>query len=253
MSTDKRIDFIVVGAQKAGTTTLDAYLRQHPNIQMGAQKEVKFFDNDKIYSKGKPDLNYYHSFFDFKEPDIQLFGETTPTYMYWYPTPIRMWAYNPNLKLIFVLRNPYELSYSHWNMTRLRNKEELSFLEAIQQEEARRFKALPYQTRLYSYIDRALYIDQIRRIWNFFPKENTFFIKSESLWQDPAAELNPLFKFLQLDEFDEIEYTKLYTSKYETEMTEEEFNYLTPIFKPEIAHLESLLGWDCSDWLVRKS
>ena len=47
MSTDKKIDFIVVGAQKAGTTTLDAYLRQHPNIQMGANKEIRFFDDEK--------------------------------------------------------------------------------------------------------------------------------------------------------------------------------------------------------------
>ena len=253
MLKEKRIDFIVVGAQKAGTTTLDAYLRQHPSIQMGAHKEVHFFDDDKHYASGKPDINFYHSFFDFNEPNIKLFGESTPIYMYWYPSAIRMWAYNPNLKLIFVLRNPYERAYSHWNMSRIRKEDNLPFIEAVKQEETRRLAALPYQTRPFSYIDRSLYVDQIRRIWNFFPKENTFFIKAESLWQQPKQELNKVLDFLQLSPFDEIEYTKLFASPYTSEMTEEEFDYLSPIFKPEIKHLESLLGWDCSDWMEREA
>lgn len=172
--------------------------------------------------------------------------------MYWYPSPIRMWAYNPNLKLIFVLRNPFERAYSHWNMSRIRKEDNLPFIDAVQEEEKRRLAALPYQTRPFSYVDRSLYIDQIRRIWNFFPKENTFFIKAESLWQNPKQELNKVFGFLQLPKIEEVEYAKLFASPYTTEMTEEEFDYLMPIFKPEIKHLEALLEWDCSDWLLRE-
>jgi len=56
MEIERRIDFIVVGTQKLGTTTLDAYLRQHPNIQMGANKEIRFFDDEKRYSSGTPNL-----------------------------------------------------------------------------------------------------------------------------------------------------------------------------------------------------
>ncbi|MGB7755383.1 MAG: hypothetical protein WBL23_04905, partial [Salinisphaera sp.] len=97
-----------------------------------------------------------------------VFGEATPIYMYWHDAPRRMWEYNPNMKLIVVLRNPIDRAFSHWNMEKSRNAESLSFWDAIQNEEPRCKEALPYQHRTYSYVDRGFYLEQLRRLWRYF-------------------------------------------------------------------------------------
>ena len=65
--------------------------------------------------------------------------------MYWHNAPRRIWQYNPDIKLIVILRNPIERAYSHWNMERSRNAEKLSFFDAIQSERDRCQEALSYQ------------------------------------------------------------------------------------------------------------
>ena len=147
-----KIDFIICGTQKGGTSALDAYLRRHPEICMAISKEVHFFDNEKAFCDGLPDYSLYHSFFS-PQPSHKLVGEATPVYMYWRDATRRIWQYNPNIKLIVVLRNPIDRAYSNWNMERLRNRDTVAFWEAIQNEEERCREALPYQHRIYSYIE----------------------------------------------------------------------------------------------------
>jgi hypothetical protein len=165
----KPIDFIICGTQKGGTSALDAYLREHPEICMADHKEVHFFDNEDNFSRSKPDYSKYHSHFSPKTTH-NIVGEATPIYMYWNDAPRRIWEYNPNVKLIVLLRNPIERAYSHWNMERQRNVENLSFWDAIQNEKERCRETLPLQHRLYSYVDRGFYLGQIRRLWAFFWK-----------------------------------------------------------------------------------
>lgn len=99
---------------------------------MAKTKEVHFFDNEE-YFQGTPDYSKYHEFFT-PEHSHQLLGEATPIYIYWYPSPERIYEYNPKAKLIFLLRTPIERAYSNWNMERLRNSEKLSFEVAIRNE-----------------------------------------------------------------------------------------------------------------------
>ena len=143
------VDFIVAGAQKGGTTALDFYLRQHPNICMATGKEVHFFDTEKFFQGHKVDYDEYHSRFEPNASHV-LVGEATPIYMYWHYAPRRIWEYNSKMKLIILLRNPIERAYSHWNMERSRNWEHLPFWDAIQYESQRCREALPYQHRVYS-------------------------------------------------------------------------------------------------------
>ena len=100
----RAVDFVVCGTQKGGTSALDAYLREHPEICMAVRKELHFFDNEKKFSSGKPDYSKYHDSFN-PQKLHKLLGETTPIYMYWNESPRRIWEYNPNMKLIVLLRN----------------------------------------------------------------------------------------------------------------------------------------------------
>jgi len=117
------VGFLVVGAQKGGTSALAEFLSVHPQICMAEfllghsrictaeSKEVHFFDLGAL-SPGRPS-NYeeYHSFFP-KKPGAIAYGEATPAYMYWKPAAERIYRYNPEMKLIFLLRNPVERAYS---------------------------------------------------------------------------------------------------------------------------------------------
>jgi hypothetical protein len=248
------VDFVIGGTQKGGTTALDAYLREHPEVCMAdksevvsyaaGKKEVHFFDNEGHFADGNPDYSKYHRRFN-PEESHKVLGEATPIYMYWNDAPRRIWEYNPSMKFILLLRDPIERAYSHWNMERIRNADKLSFWDAIKNEEDRCREALPLQHRVYSYISRGLYTEQLRRVWAHFPKDQVLCLKSEDL--DKA--LGRVCEFLQVSPLAGVASKKVHSLPYETGMTEKERDYLRGIFEPEIAKLEQELNWDCSDWL----
>lgn len=214
---------------------------------MASQKEVHFFDNESAFTAAT-DYSAYHSYFDI---DIQgkLLGEATPIYMYWYDAPRRIWQYNPDMKFIIVLRNPIERAFSHWNMESERGFDKLSFWEAITIEEERSREALPLQHRIFSYIDRGYYTEQLRRIWHFFPKRQTLIIKNEELRNSPNDKLQEVSEFLTIDRFANIEHEEVHSRQYLTSMSDAERDYLKEKFFWEIKELESLLDWDCTEWL----
>ena len=239
----------MAGVQKAGTTVLDAYLRHHPAIQMPMKaKELHYFDNEQIFAKGG-DGAFYHRQFPAPIPGY-LRGEVTPIYSYWYDAPRRIWHYNPAMKIILCLRNPIERAYSHWAMERARGMESLDFLPAVKQEQQRCREALPLQHRVYSYLDRGYYSEQIRRLWHFYPPEQTLILRHETLRDQPKATLNRLFDFLGIAALPYVEPQTRHQGKYHRSMTAEEKGFLINVFKPEIIRLESMLGWNCADWLV---
>lgn len=148
--------FLVVGAQKSGTTALDHFLRQHSSVEMAATKEAHFFDDEIVFSKSDVDYSFYYQYFALSA-NAQARGEVTPIYLYWDKAARRIWEYNPKIKLIAILRNPIERAFSHWNMERDRGAESLPFMQAIQSEAERCREALPLQHRVYSYLDRGFY------------------------------------------------------------------------------------------------
>lgn len=242
------VDFVICGTQKGGTSALDAYLREHPEICMADRKEVHFFDNEAHFSINKTDYSKYHAWFSPKKSH-KLLGEASPIYMYWENTPRRLWEYNSNMKLIVLLRNPIERAYSHWNMERSRNADSLSFWEAIKNEKERCSKTLPLQHRVYSYIDRGFYLEQLKRLWTYFPKDKVLIMKSEDLKQKPDEALNRVCEFLQVRRFNNIVAKNVHSRPYVSGINENERNYLQSIFEPEIKKLETELKWDCSEWL----
>jgi hypothetical protein len=244
-----KVDFIICGTQKGGTSALDVYLRRHPDICMAEKKEVHFFDNEDAFRDSTPDYTQYHSVFK-PGSSSQILGEATPIYMYWGDAPRRIWEYNPNVKLIVLLRNPIERAYSHWNMKRELGAEDLSFWEAIQREPERCREALPYQHRVFSYVDRGFYLEQLRRLWSFFPKEQVLVLKSDELKCQPARALKRVCEFLNIEPLNEVEPVNAHSRPYKSPMKPKERQYLRSVFELEIRGLERVLGWDCSSWLA---
>lgn len=244
----RKVDFAVAGTQKGGTTALDRYLRMHPQICMANKKEVHFFDNERLFRTGRPNYAIYHSYFD-ADSQHRLLGEASPIYMYWRSAPKRIWEYNPEMKILLILRNPWERAYSHWNMERDRNAESLTFWSAIQSEPERSREALPYQHRVYSYVDRGFYVEQIRRLWSYFDREQTLILRNEELRARPLETMNRVFDFLGVDSLQEIRPARTHARPYVSEITRREKEYLLHAYEYEIRALERILGWDCSNWL----
>jgi hypothetical protein len=170
--------------------------------------------------------------------------------MYWQPAPQRIQRYNPAMKLIMLLRNPVTRAYSHWNMERARKRDLLSFEEAIRTETERCREALPLQHRLYSYVDRGLYSEQIRRIWSHFPVEQTLILKSEQLQRSPDTALARISDFLGVARFPPVQPRNVHARSYQSPMSAEARSYLREVFSDEVRTLEQMFGWDCADWLA---
>ena len=274
-----RVDFLVAGAQKSGTSALDAYLRLQPEICMAGRKEVHFFDNERIFNEATVDYSsperffpwfglagchiadpddflgdkydLYHSFF-LPHPPQRLCGEATPECMYWYDAPRRIWEYNPAMKLIIILRNPIDRAFSHWNMRRMRpanKRERRSFRDALEIEVRKPPHTLPLQFKE-RYIDRGFYTEQIRRIWHYFPKEQTLFLKTEALRNEPQATMDKVCDFLGVARIDRLPVKNVFSTPYASPLSKEDRAFLKNIYRFEIKKLERLLGWDCSAWLI---
>jgi hypothetical protein len=244
-----RVHFLIAGVQKGGTTSLYQYLLQHPQVVMPDVKEVHFFDNDSNFEGCAIDYTRYHQYFPLRTGPRWIFGEATPIYTYWAPALSRIQAYNENMKLIVLLRNPAQRAWSHWRMERNRGKETLSFSEAIRAEPGRLCAETPRQHRIYSYLDRGLYGTQIRKIWSYFHKNQVLFLKSESFFERPDESVQRAFQFLGLDQ------TCIDTSVVHNQgplskpMPQEDAQYLREFFRNDIHAVAELLDWNCSDWL----
>ncbi len=247
-SVNQRLHFLVVGAQKSGTTALAAYLRQHPQLFLPDEKELHFFDDERL-AWPTPDLTKLHRHFARAQAD-QLWGEATPISMYWDPAAERIWHYNPAMRLIVVLRNPIERAYSHWAMEHARGEDHLSFEQALIQEEERCREALPQQHRVYSYVDRGFYSSQLRRLWRFFGREAVLVLRHEQLRQQPNDCLAAIWQHLGVNQLEQaIPSLERHSRAYDAPMSRAARQRLRRLFWHEIGQLEALLDWDCSAWL----
>lgn len=245
----RKVDFVIAGAMKSGTTALHSYLRQHPDIGMADIKEVRFFDDDKNFQRRKPSYASYHfHFWDVRSRKV--LGESTPMYMYWQKTPGRLWQYNPGLKIIIILRNPLDRAYSHWNMNRHLKKEARSFWNALHFEKEQFSKKPDEQYQGFAYVGRGFYVEQLQRIWTFFPKGQTLVLRSEDVKENPRKTLDGVCHFLEIRPLDQIGKEEGYVLSYDSPMSEREREFLRDALRPEMKKLEKLLGWDCSNWLA---
>lgn len=195
--------FLIIGAQKCGTTSLFYYLSQHSDLRMPIQKEIHFFDLQ--YDKG---IEWYYSLFP-KKPLLKKMhaGEASPYYLFHPLVAERVYKHLPKIKIIVLLRNPVDRAYSHFmHQKKLKNEFMDTFEKAIESESNRTDEdekklikgeielSLPFQR--YSYLKRGLYFKQINHWLQYFPIDQFYFIKSEDFFQNTVNELIQLYNFL---------------------------------------------------------
>jgi len=243
-----RVDFVIGGTQKGGTSALDSFLRQHPEICMPTtRKELHFFDREDE----NRDYKEYHANFKPK-PQHRVIGEASPIYIYWETAPYRIWKYNPQMKWILALRNPVERAFSAWNMETKRGKDKLTFADAIEREPERCREELPLQHRVYSYVDRGFYAQQVRRLFNIFGKENVLVLLSEELRYEHQKTLRSVFEFLGVDSSFVPPEASVFEQEYSIQIDNQLRSRLIDMFYFDVKQLEKLIGRDLSAWYNRK-
>lgn len=180
----KKLDFLIAGVQKGGTTALWHFLSQHPEIAFGSRKELHFFD-DETRDWDNPSYLDLHREYAQQDPN-HLWGDATPIYTFWPPSMARIHEYNRNIKLIVTLRDPVERAYSHWRMETVRGAETLSFSDAIREGRKRLPKAgsLDASSRVYSYLERGFYAAQMLRLLAHFSNSQVLLLTQTQLKLD---------------------------------------------------------------------
>jgi len=198
-----RPTFFVIGAQKAGTTTLFAHMCQHPKIVAPLIKEVHYFENPRNFSRG---LDWYLS--HFPNSSDCMTGEATPSY--YHPlVPERVAAQFPDAKLILLARNPVDRAYSHYQRQVRRGREPLPFETALESESDRIEPDLAMLAkdplwpamglRTYSYRWQGRYLMHINRWLSCFSKDNLLVVPSESYFSQPDQTIAQILDFLGVD------------------------------------------------------
>jgi hypothetical protein len=206
------LDFIVIGAQKAGTTSLFEYLRRHPELSMPDGKEVPYFNNEEARSRGWE--TYMRRAFAFADPSAK-WGTATPQYMFGglldqpNPTaagerhdestiPSRIRERAPDVRLIAILRDPVERARSHHRMMLLEGLEQRPFDEAIRQllgpEVAEAARREPRETS--GYVAWGEYGRILAGYFEVFPSEQIQVLFTEDLDGAPESLLRRVFEFL---------------------------------------------------------
>lgn len=243
----RKVDFVVAGTQKGGTSALSWRLDEHIDVCMAKVKEVHFFNKDRYFTSDPPDYTAYHSYFA-PGPRHRVLGEATPGYMHWNTAPQRLARYNPAMKLVMLLRDPARRAYSHWNMQVKQRNETLSFEEALLREEERAATVAPLQLPKWAYVSRGLYSRQLRNVWAHFPREQTLVLRSEDLYERTSATLEKVAAFLGIGPFAPTAPRQVFALPYDAPMSDAAREFLRRAFADDIDELERMLGWDLSAW-----
>ncbi len=213
---------------------------------MGDQQEIHFFDNDAMFISDV-DYEQLHKHYPPLAPST-IAGDCTPSYMYHEPAVERICKYNPKIKLLILLRNPVDRAFAHWNMQRFRAREPLDFFDAVREEQTRIAGAPPTEARRFAYIDRGFYSRQLECLFKFFPRDQVKIVKFEEFTGKQHQTLASIFSFLDVKPLGSVRSKDRNVVPYERAMNWEERVFLYNLFAEDIANVEQMLGWDCSDW-----
>ncbi|MFM7022713.1 MAG: sulfotransferase domain-containing protein [Flavobacteriales bacterium] len=207
--------FIIAGAPKCGTTSLDYYLRQHPGIFM-APKEIHYFGKDLKIKNQLNDFPIYLSFF--KDGQGKVKGEASVWYLYSASAAHEILDQIGKVKIIICLRNPVEMIYS-LHMENLYNADETEtdFEKALALESDRKSgQKIPASARFTQcllYRENGLYSKRIKHYLDTFGVENIHFVLAEDLKSHPLEESNKVLNFLGASPLSSLSAEMLNTSK----------------------------------------
>jgi hypothetical protein len=178
-----QVDFIIIGAQKSGTTSLAHHLSQHPQISFCKKKEPHYFSTT---SDWKMYLSDYHSLFKPTDPG-QLYGEASTSYTFipeYQDTHSRLFSYNPNLKLIYLMRQPVDRIISHYGHNLLQGRTKKPPEIEVMKNPA--------------YINRSRYKLQIKPYLELFGPQQISLLIFEEYIANPFEILQQAAQFLEI-------------------------------------------------------
>lgn len=247
-----RPSFIIIGAQKAGTTSLYEYLLRHPQVSPAYHKEIHYFDVN--FEKSE---RWYRAHFPIHRPNLTgrpkaLAGEATPYYLFHPSAPQRMATLYPNIKLICLLRDPVDRAYSHYTHNKRKGREKRSFEEAIKDEHQwleKETKRLVDDSNYYSamhhhfaYLARGVYIEQIKRWHQCFDQSNILIIESGEFYLDPNKMLTEVCLFLGLSEMGKNSFEVHNKQQYSSLLSDQSRTHLEAFFRPHNHRLYEYIG-----------
>lgn len=208
-SSFKAPDFMIIGAAKAGTTSLFQYLSQHPEIVPTSKKELQYFG---MWGSRKG-LKWYLSNFPAKDKmEGKMTFEATPTYLYKKQSPKKIKILFPNMKFIAILRDPVNRTFSHWNFYQKHSQvpdkhllDKRSFSDAVYEE----INNPHLVGSAHKYLDRGLYAQQLKEWYKYFNPKQILLIDFDEFKENPKKTLKNIAEFLKIkniyDDFRESE------------------------------------------------
>jgi hypothetical protein len=195
-------NFLVIGAMKAGTTSLFHYLRAHPQVFMSPVKELDFFDEGGNWRRG---IDWYKRQFKGAGPGSVAVGEASTAYSK-YPlvagVPQRIATFLPNARFVYVVRDPIERIRSHYDHRVAIGAEILPLGEAVLSNPV--------------YLLCSCYASQVEQYLDHYPPDRLLLVKSEDLRERRSATMSRVYAFLGVDESyvpDELEHEYYKTSR----------------------------------------
>jgi hypothetical protein len=272
---------ICIGAQKAGTTALFEYLSHHPQVASSRIKEIDFFNCDSRYRRG---VRFYHSHFPLRTLATRdkLTFDITPGYLglseaMAKQSAERIYAYDPTMKLLALLRNPITRAHSAWQMYRSRVPQNpnwfadwmrrcdssvpvdffvarpSSFGESFEQDIRDEIEAIERgRTIAMPILAQGMYYPLISFFFNSFPRDQIVVIASEDLRRDTLAQLRRIEAFVGLQSYhrSEAELAPRFEGAYQEDISVSAYRILESYYRQPNRALFSLLGrefaWDRS-------
>ncbi len=244
-------DFLIIGAQRAGTTSLYNYVIRHPRVAPAFRKEVHFFDENHSNGEG-----WYRAHFpprSIKRLKGYVTGESSPYYMYHPLAAKRVKALLPDVKLMAILRDPVDRAISNYYHQVRKGWELLPMDEAFDREEARikgeagriadDSSYISIDHKHYSYVTRGIYADQLKVWFDLFPRKNILVLKNEDFSADPGKGMKRVLRFLGLPGHDFGEFRRYNVSHY-PEIDDALRSRLNEFYEPHNKRLYDLIGED---------
>ncbi|MGP8217172.1 MAG: sulfotransferase domain-containing protein [Bacteroidia bacterium] len=226
---NKKVDFLIVGAQKCGTTALHEFLSLHPKLQSPPFKELYFFSNN--YNYDSLGIDWYHARWKKFGNRNKLYYESSPDYFYYPFCSERIAKYNPDMKFILMVRDPVKRAYSHYNMLWQLNadpiqKEKLikryfinmnpeteysfnrtfgnpdgfpGFMELVNEELD--FIEHPNDRKnkfALGILSMGFYLEQLKQYYKYFPKERFIIFEDKDLENTPEEVMKKICLFLNI-------------------------------------------------------
>jgi len=228
------IDYLCIGAAKAGTMSIIKALNIHPDI-FCKEGETHFFDEEKLTPST---IQRYESSFNSKK---KLVGEKSPSYCYLQYAIDRIYSYNPSIKLILLLREPVSRAFSHYNMLDGGRRE-----GAINTDNLVQLKDITRRDD--HYVERGYYDEIIEYIVSKFHKDNLYIGIAEEIKANPRVEYNKIYNFLGVKDIKITSDLNIHQGTYKNTISRDLELKLYKIYKSHNEKLYELLGRKIDVW-----